>query len=301
MQLVTGGAGFIGSHLVDILKAKETVIVDDFSNGKMENISSAVSNGAKLLQMDIADITPETLEDVDVIYHQAALVSVPLSFQKFEKTYRDNVASFLNLLECARQADVERVIFASSAAVYAESEMPIGEDALLFPKSPYAESKLVDELYAKIYAKEYGMKIVPLRYFNVYGPRQDPSSPYSGVISIFASRMKNNEAITVYGDGKQTRDFIYVTDVAEANLLAAKMKRNFAEPINIASGTGTSIMELFSILERITGYRKDPEFAPAREGDVRFSVADTEKAKELMDFSAQRSLEDGLKETFGSL
>jgi nucleoside-diphosphate-sugar epimerase len=297
MQLVTGGAGFIGSHVVDLLDPKDTIILDDFSNGKMENIKSAVDSGAKLMEMDIADITPETLEDVEIIYHQAALVSVPLSFQRFEKTYKDNVASFLNLLECARQSHVEKIVFASSAAVYGESEEPLREDAKLFPKSPYAESKVMDELYARIYAKEYGMKIVPLRYFNVYGPRQDPSSPYSGVISIFASRMKKNEPITVYGDGNQVRDFVFVKDVAESNIIASKMKRNFAEPVNIASGKGTTIMELFRILCSITGYFKEPEFAPAREGDVKFSVADIEKAKEIMDFSAERALESGLEET----
>lgn len=300
MYLVTGGAGFIGSHIVDMLDAKETIILDDFSNGKMENIGSAVSRGAKLLKMDIGEITHDTLKDVDVVFHEAALVSVPLSFSKFEKTYKDNVASFLSLLECARQADVEKVIFASSAAVYGESETPLTEDAPLFPKSPYAESKLIDELYARVYAKEYGMSIIPLRYFNVYGPRQDPSSQYSGVISIFASSMSGNRPIAIYGDGNQTRDFVFVKDVAEANMLAMKMKGHSAEPINIASGKGTTILGLFRAMAAITGYAMEPSFAEPRPGDARFSVADTEKAESLLDFSARRPLDDGLKETLGS-
>lgn len=301
MYLVTGGAGFIGSHIVDALDAKETVILDDFSAGKMENIGAAVSKGAKLLRADIASITPETLKGVEVIFHEAALVSVPLSFQKFEKTYKDNAASFLNLLECARKADTERVVFASSAAVYDEAKRPVSEDAPLFPKSPYAESKLIDELYARIYAKEYGMSIVPLRYFNVYGPRQDPSSPYSGVISIFASSMQNSRPITIYGDGKQTRDFIYVKDVAEANMLAMRMKGHSAEPINVASGKGTTILGLFRVMAAITGYGMEPSFAEGRQGDIRFSVADTGKARESLDFRTSRPLEDGLKETLKSL
>jgi UDP-glucose 4-epimerase len=297
MYLVTGGAGFIGSHIADALDAKETLILDDFSAGKMENIGGAVSRGAKLLRADIASITPETLKGVDVVFHEAALVSVPLSFQKFDKTYRDNVASFLNLLECARKADTERVVFASSAAVYDEAGKPVAEGAPLFPRSPYAESKLIDELYARIYAKEYGMAIVPLRYFNVYGPRQDPSSPYSGVISIFASSMSSSKQITIYGDGNQTRDFIHVSDVAEANLLAVRMKGHSAEPINIASGKGTTILGLFRAMAEITGYGMEPSFAEGRPGDARFSVADTEKAESLLDFSAKRRLEEGLRET----
>jgi UDP-glucose 4-epimerase len=300
MQLVTGGAGFIGSHIVGALDAKETIIIDDFSSGKMENIGGAVSKGAKLMRMDIAAITPETLNGVDVVFHEAALVSVPLSFQKFEKTYKDNAASFLNLLECARKADTEKVVFASSAAVYGEAGKPLAEDAPLFPGSPYAESKLIDELYARVYAKEYGMAIVPLRYFNVYGPRQDPSSPYSGVISIFASRMKKNGPITIYGDGMQTRDFIYVKDVVDANLLAARMKGHSAEPINIASGKGTTILSLFRAISGIIGYGTEPEFAEKRPGDMRFSVADTGKAIELLDFRTNRPLEDGLRETLGA-
>jgi len=301
MYLVTGGAGFIGSHIVDALDAKETTILDDFSAGKMENIGAAVSKGAKLLRADIASITPETLKGVDVVFHEAAFVSVPLSFQKFEKTYKDNAASFLNLLECARKADVEKVVFASSAAVYDEASKPVAEDAPLFPKSPYAESKLIDELYARIYAKEYGMGIIPLRYFNVYGPRQDPSSPYSGVISIFASSMTGNKPITIYGNGKQTRDFIYVKDVAEANLLAARMKGHSAEPINVASGKGITIIGLFRAMAAITGYGMEPSFAEGRQGDIRFSVADTKKAESVLDFSAKRQLDEGLKETLKPL
>jgi UDP-glucose 4-epimerase len=300
MYLVTGGAGFIGSHIVDALDAKETAILDDFSAGKMENIGGAVSRGAKLLRADIASITPDTLKGVEVVFHEAALVSVPLSFSKFEKTYRDNAASFLNLLECARKADVERVVFASSAAVYDEAAKPVAEDAPLFPKSPYAESKLIDELYARIYAKEYGMNIVPLRYFNVYGPRQDPSSPYSGVISIFASSMLNHKPISIYGNGRQTRDFIYVKDVAEANMLAMRAKGHSAEPMNIASGKGITILGLFRAMRGMTGYAMEPSFAEGRQGDIRFSVADTGKAKELLDFRASRPLEEGLKETLNS-
>jgi nucleoside-diphosphate-sugar epimerase len=301
MYLITGGAGFIGSNLADALDPKETIIIDDLSNGKLSNINHLVKKGLDFRKKDIAEINSSDMKDISVIFHEAALVSVPLSFSNFEKTYKDNVSSFVRILELARKHDVERVVFASSAAIYETSGMPVSEDDMISPKSPYAESKLIDELYARIYYEEYGMKIVPLRYFNVYGPRQDPSSPYSGVISIFISRMTENKEVTIYGNGNQIRDFVYVEDVVNANLLSLKLNNNFAEPMNIASGKPTSILELFSIIREKTRYSKEPIFMENRKGDVDYSLANISKAKELLNFYSKYSLENGLEKTIHSL
>ena len=301
MYLITGGAGFIGSNLADALDPKETIIIDDLSNGKLSNINHLVKKGLDFRKKDIAEINSSDMKDISVIFHEAALVSVPLSFSNFEKTYTDNVSSFVRILELARKHDVERVVFASSAAIYETSGMPVSEDDMISPKSPYAESKLIDELYARIYYEEYGMKIVPLRYFNVYGPRQDPSSPYSGVISIFISRMTENKEVTIYGNGNQIRDFVYVEDVVNANLLSLKLNNNFAEPMNIASGKPTSILELFSIIREKTRYSKEPIFMENRKGDVDYSLANISKAKELLNFYSKYSLENGLEKTIHSL
>ncbi|MCX6773463.1 MAG: GDP-mannose 4,6-dehydratase [Candidatus Micrarchaeota archaeon] len=301
MYLITGGAGFIGSNLADALDPKQTIVIDDLSNGKLENISHLIKKGLIFRKKDIAGINSSDVKDVDVIFHEAALVSVPLSFSNFDKTYRDNVSSFVRILEMARKGDIERVVFASSAAVYETSSMPVSEDDAVFPKSPYAESKLIDELYARIYYERYGMKIIPLRYFNVYGPRQNPSSPYSGVISIFASRMMEGKEITIYGNGKQVRDFVYVKDVVNANILSLKLGSNFADPINVASGKPNSILELFSIMKEKAKYKKEPVFKEKRQGDVDCSLANISKAKELLDFHPKYLLEDGLEETIYSL
>jgi len=301
MYLITGGAGFIGSNLADALDPKETIVIDDLSNGKLENINHLIKKGLIFRKKDIAETDSSDMKDVDAIFHEAALVSVPLSFSNFDKTYRDNISSFVRILEMARKNDIERVVFASSAAVYETSGMPVSEDDAIFPKSPYAESKLIDELYARIYYEEYGMKIIPLRYFNVYGPRQNPSSPYSGVISIFASRMMEDKEITVYGNGKQVRDFVYVEDVVNANLLSLKLKGNFAEPINIASAKPTSILELFNAIKEKAKYKKEPVFKEKRQGDVDYSLANISKAKGLLDFHPKYSLENGLEKTVYSL
>jgi len=301
MYLITGGAGFIGSNLADALEPKETIIIDDLSNGKLRNIEHLIKRGLDFRKKDISEINVPDLKDVDAIFHEAALVSVPLSFSNFEKTYRDNVSSFVKILEAARKADVERVVFASSASVYETSSVPVSEDDAVFPKSPYAESKLIDELYARIYHEEYGMKIVPLRYFNVYGPRQDPSSPYSGVISIFISRMLENREVEIHWTGKQVRDFVYVRDVADANLLCLNLKSNFAEPINIASSMPTSLLGLFRTIKEKTGYKKEPVFKERRAGDVDCSLASIAKARELLGFSPKYTLEKGIGETIASL
>jgi len=301
MYLITGGAGFIGSNLADALEPKDTIIIDDLSNGKVQNIKHLIEKGLDFRKKDISEIGGQDMGDVDAIFHEAALVSVPLSFSKFEKTYRDNVSSFLGILETARKHDVERVVFASSAAVYETSPVPVSEDDAVFPKSPYAESKLIDEMYARIYRDEYGMKIVPLRYFNVYGPRQDPSSPYSGVISIFISRMAENREVEIHGTGKQVRDFVYVRDVVDANLLSLKLNGSFAEPMNIASGTPTSLLELFSVIRKKTGYGKEPVFRGKREGDIEYSLADISKARRLLGFSPKYTLERGIGETISRL
>jgi len=300
--LVTGGAGFIGSHLVERLihEGIEVLVVDNLSTGFEENLEK-VRQHIHFIPGDIndTDTLREAMSEVEVIFHQAAVVSVPKSVENPVETAKVNELGTLNVLETARRAGVTKVICASSCAVYGDTvQFPTREDMPTRPLSPYAASKLHGEAYARLYDDLYGLKTVCLRYFNVFGPKQDPSSPYSGVISIFMDKAARGETPTIYGDGEQYRDFVYVADVVQANLLAAQIEDVSDEIINIGTGNAITVNSLWENIAEVAGIEIEPERAALRPGDIRESVADISRAQELLDFKPRYSLEQGLQLTW---
>ena len=296
--LVTGGAGFIGSHLVEALVARgERVrVLDNLSTGRRENLA-AVAGRIELLEGDVAD--PETAERAvagcDVVLHLAAIASVQASLEDPRRTHRVNVDGTLNVLDAARRARARRVVFASSTALYGDhTTLPLREELPPRPLSPYAASKAAGEMYCAAFRASYGLPAVALRFFNVYGPRQDPANPYSGVVSIFAARIARGERPIIYGDGRQTRDFVYVADVVRAMLLACERDSAAGVAFNIASGRQTSILELAEALNQVMGTRLKPDFAPARAGEVRFSEGDARQARQVLGWEATIPLREGL-------
>ena len=296
--LVTGGAGFIGSHLVEALvgPGAHVRVLDDFSTGRRENLA-AVSERIELLEGDVAD--PRTAEQAmtgrDVVFHLAAIASVQASLEDPRRTHRVNVDGTLNVLNAARRAGVRRVVFASSTALYGDhTALPLREGLPSRPLSPYAASKAAGEMYCTAFHASYGLPTAALRFFNVYGPRQDPSSPYSGVVSIFAARMTRGERPVIYGDGKQTRDFVYVADVVQVMLEASQQEEAVGAVFNVASGRQTSIRQLAAALNRVLGTDLAPEFAPARAGEVRYSEGDASRARAALGWEAMVPLQEGL-------
>lgn len=300
--LVTGGAGFIGSHLVDALIAAGHAVrvLDDFSTGKTANLAQAERSGRlAVTRGDVRDPTAvETAAtDVDGIFHLAALVSVPLSLAEPRRSFEINVGGTVNVLEAARANGVRRIVFASSAAVYGDALGPAREDETpLSPLSPYAVDKLTGERYCALYSRQYGLEAVALRFFNVYGWRQDPGSPYSGVISVFADRLRRRDGVTVYGDGKQTRDFVHVSDVAQALIAAMFVGRTGFTVCNIGSGKAVGLEGLLEMLAGIVDWQPPVDRRPARQGDIRHSCADIRRAHELLGYAPRRDLAAGLRE-----
>jgi len=299
--LVTGGAGFIGSHLVDRLLAVgfEVWVLDDFSAGRMENVSC--HNGVRgfhLVRGDVRDVglVEKIVEDVDVVFHEAALVDVALSVENPVLFNEVNVVGTLNLLRACLGSDVKRFVFASSCAVYGNSEPARKRENMLSkPISPYGVSKLAAENYVRVFNRLYGLETVCLRYFNVYGPRQGFPSSYGGVITAFVNRLLKGQPPIIYGDGKQTRDFVHVDDLVMANLLALDSENAVGEVFNIASGTTVSVYELAKMLQRITNAeRLEPIFAEPRLGDIKHISGDVSKAEELLGFCPKIRLKDGL-------
>jgi nucleoside-diphosphate-sugar epimerase len=300
--LVTGGAGFIGSHLVEHLvgASVQVQVLDNLSSGVLQNLE-LFRKHIHFKQGDVRDLTTlqEMMSGVEVVFHQAALVSVPQSIEDPVETAMVNDFGTLNVLEAARQSGVRRIVFASSCAVYGDlPQIPKREDMDTKLLSPYAASKLHGENYAHLYADIYGLETVCLRYFNVYGPRQDPSSPYSGVISIFMDKATRSERVIIYGDGEQCRDFIYVDDVVRANLLAAQGKDISGVTINVGTGTSVTVNSLWKNIAELAGVKGEPERANSRRGDIRQSVAEISRAQELLGFEPCYSLEEGLKLTW---
>jgi nucleoside-diphosphate-sugar epimerase len=301
--LVTGGAGFIGSHLVDRLLGKgfDVTVLDDFSYGKMENVSSHKNVPEfHLVRGDVRNVgsVKKAVEDVDAVFHEAALVDVSLSVENPLLFNDVNVVGTLNLLTACLDSDVKRFIFASSAAVYGDSKpAKKKENIILKPASPYGVSKLAAENYVRLFYELYGLETVYLRYFNVYGPRQAFTSNYTGVIIAFADRLLRGEAPIIHGDGKQTRDFVYVADVVSANMLALETKNAVGEVLNIASGAATGIYELARMLQQVTNKeRLKPVFAERRKGDIRHCLGDTSRARRLLGFHTEIGLQEGLSE-----
>jgi UDP-glucose 4-epimerase len=303
--LVTGGAGFIGSHIAERLTAQGHAvrIVDNLSSGRRENIAAFASH-VEFVPADIRDAARlETLAaGCEVVFHEAAIVSVPYSVEHPQETHDTNIQGTLNVLQAARHAGVRRVVFASSAAVYGDDpEQPKSEAMLPCPIAPYGVEKLTGEHYLRVFAKLYGVETVALRYFNVFGPRQDPSSPYSGVISIFVDRALSGRPPTIFGDGSACRDFVFVDDVVAANLAAATREGISGRAFNVACGARTTLKELLTHLERVTGRAIHAKYEEPRAGDIPVSVADISLARQLLGYEPRVGVEEGLRALVASV
>lgn len=316
--LVTGGAGFIGSNIVEeLVKLKGLTqkgdrglkgltqnvdsirVLDNFSTGSKENLEPFMDR-IKLIEGDIRDknILSKALQGIDFVIHQAALRSVAKSVEDPVETHDVNATGTLNLLAAAKEAGVKRVVYASTCAAYGDAKtFPQIETDASAPISPYGASKLAGEHYCGVFAKTLGLETVALRYFNVYGPRQNPESKYSSVVPAFIFDIKKNKIPVIDWDGKQSRDFVFVKDVVQANLLAIKAKEASGEMFNIGNGCATTIYEILTRIEKILGKKISPKFGPKREGDVRKVYSDISKARRILGFKPGFTLEKGLKLT----
>ena len=304
--LITGGAGFIGSHIAqNLLERGETVrILDNFSTGKRENIAELTRQfGRDQLEIHEGDVrdaahVKAAVSGIEIIFHEAAFVSVPQSMDEPQECFDVNITGTSQLFDAARRAGVRRAVVASSAAVYGDSDaLPSVEETPLMPKSPYAVSKRVDEMYAELFTNSFNFEVVALRYFNVYGPRQRPDSMYAAAVPIFARRLLDGKPITVYGDGGQTRDLVNVRDVARANLVASEHPNAAGKIFNVCTGVETRLLDLLDVLYELFPNSPKPEFAAPRAGDLYRSIGSPQKAFDVMGFKAQVSLAEGLKET----
>lgn len=298
--LVTGGAGFIGSHLVQALLARghEVRVADNLVTGLRENLPM----GVDFRQVDLADPAAAcaVVEGCEFVLHQAALPSVPRSISDPLTSNRANIDATLNVLVAARSAGCRRVVYAASSSAYGDTpSLPKHEAMPPNPRSPYALQKFVGERYCQMFTRLYGLETVSIRYFNVFGPRQHPMSPYSGVISLFIKAAHTNTAPHIHGDGHQTRDFTYVENVVDGVLRAVSAPQASGEVINVATGGRVSLLEVWDALKRMTGATAEPTFGPPRDGDVRDSQADISKARRLLGYVPLVTFEDGLRRTVG--
>ncbi|MFH0863470.1 MAG: SDR family oxidoreductase [Candidatus Gottesmanbacteria bacterium] len=299
--LVTGGAGFIGSNLVEkLLEQKhQIVVIDDLSTGRKENLDGFFSK-IKFYQESILnfDNLKNISQGCEIIFHQAAIPSVVRSIQNPRASSLVNIEGTLNVLLCAKELGIRRVVIASSSSVYGDTKiLPKKEDMVIWPKSPYALTKLVDEHYGRIFSNLYDLETVCLRYFNVFGPRQNPNSNYAAVIPAFIKAVANGQSPIIHGDGEQTRDFTFINDVVRANILASKVKISKHNVINIASGRNISINNLLQLIIKIIGKNVPAMRDEPRLGDVRDTQADIKLAKKLLNYSPNYNLEEGLRET----
>ena len=298
--LVTGGAGFIGSHLAETLVRRgDTVrVVDSLITGKRRNLLHL--SEVEFVEGDLAefDVAARAVRGVDYVLHQAAIPSVPRSVNDPITSNRANITASLNVLVAARDAGVKRLVYAGSSSAYGNTAvLPKREDMAPNPLSPYALQKLVVEQYCQMFTRLYGLETVTIRYFNVFGPRQDPGSPYSGVISLFSTALLEGRRPTIYGDGHQTRDFTYVANVVDGVLRAVQADGVAGEVINVATGGRISLNALLAAMNQIIGTRIDAVYGPERAGDVRDSQADISKARALLGYEPVVALEDGLRRT----
>lgn len=302
--LVTGGAGFIGSHLVERLVREgwRVRVLDDFSSGAYANLSEKwLGETVEVVEGDVRDVDTcyAACRDVDCVFHLAAISSVASSIAAPLSTHDINLGGTLNVLCAARDLNVRRLVFSSSASVYGNADViPTAENQPISPQSPYASSKACAEYYCRNFSDLHGLETVVLRYFNVFGPRQSAHSGYAAVIPLFVQAAINGRMPIVYGDGLQTRDFVHVETVAEANFLAATVPDAAGKTFNIAGGQGISLLDLLDALSRITGKEMEPEFHPARPGEVRHSRADISHARQTLHFQPRISLSEGLLRTF---
>jgi len=302
IALVTGGAGFIGSHIASALTAAgaRVRVIDDLSTGYRENLDE-IGGEVDFIHASLADENAlrRALENVELVFHEAAIPSVPRSVEDPRQTHIASVDSTFSLLLAAKEMGVRRVVYAASSSAYGDKPtLPKVEDMLPEPLSPYAVAKLVGEYYAQVFTRVYGLETLSLRYFNVFGPRQDPSSQYSGVISRFISDLLSNQRPVIYGDGEQSRDFTYVDDVVDANLRAAESTKGIGQIINVANGARTTLNQLFEELKELTG-KQDVvvDYQEARAGDVKHSLADITRAREFLGFEPRVDLRSGLQLT----
>ena len=298
--LVTGGAGFIGSHLAEELarRGEHVRVVDNLSTGKRQNLAHVPS--VEFLEGDLADldVARRAVQGIDYVLHQAAIPSVPRSVQDPITSNRANIDASLNVLVAARDAAVKRVVYAGSSSAYGNTPtLPKVETMATAPLSPYALQKLVAEQYCQMFTRLYGLETVTIRYFNVFGPRQDPSSPYSGVISLFISALCDARQPTIYGDGEHTRDFTYVANVVDGVLRACTAESAKGEVINVATGGRISLNALFKTIRELVRANIEPIYADPRPGDVKDSQADISKARRILGYQPTVSFEDGLAKT----
>ena len=310
--LVTGGAGFIGSHLVDRLleEGHEVRVVDNFSTGRRSNLAHLAGHrGLEVLEGDVCDreIVAEAVNGVDYVLHQAAIPSVPRSVEDPWSSHRANVEGTLRLLMAAREAGVKRVVFASSSSIYGDIRgqgakvRPKTEDLAPAPMSPYAATKLAGEGYCRSFYHSFGLETVILRYFNVFGPRQDPTSHYASVVPRFAKAMLTGTPPVIYGDGRQTRDFTYVGNAVEANLEACFAQGAAGMAFNVALGESVSVLALLETMAQLMGMEVEPVFAPPRPGDVRHSLADISLARDVLGYEPKIGLREGLLKTLEAI
>lgn len=302
--LVTGGAGFIGSHIVRALvnRGDRVRVIDDFSSGKRDNLTEVMSD-IELVEGDIRDVnvTMNAAQGVEAVFHLAAVPSVPRSIKEPRLTHQVNVDGAFNVLLAARDAGVSRFIFSSSSSIYGDTEtLPKIEDMTPKPKSPYALQKLIGEQYCRIFSETYGMSTICLRYFNIFGPRQDPESEYAAVIPKFITSMINDRPPTIYGDGTQTRDFTYVSNAVSANLLAADKDSFTGEIVNISTGIQLDLNSLAKKVGEIVNRKYDPIYEESRPGDVKHSMGAIKKAKSLLGYRVITPLDQGLIATYES-
>ncbi len=297
--VVTGGAGFIGSWVAEALAADNNVkVIDNLHTGKKENLKK-LGTGARFIDADIRDRNAVfvALKGTEIVFHHGANVQIQASIDDPKMDADINIGGTLNVLEACRKHDIKRLVFASSSAIYGNPDkVPVSEGQSPDPLSPYALSKLAGETYVRLYNELYGLETVSLRYFNVYGPRQNPDSPYSGVISIFTKNVKLGNKLTVFGDGEQTRDFVNVMDVVRANILAAQSKEAVGKAFNIGTGKSISINQMVSVLKKLSGKKLNVVHEKPRKGEVKHSCADIVLAKKLLGYEPTITFEDGLKE-----
>jgi len=304
--LITGGAGFIGSNLVDALVKmghKNIVVLDNLETGFLKNIQKHISKQTvKFIKADIKNFEEclKASESCDIIFHQAALGSVPRSIQNPLDTHSTNVTGFINMLEAAKQNKVKRFVYASSSSVYgSDLTLPKTEDKVGHPLSPYAVSKKTNELYAKVFAELYNIEIIGLRYFNVFGPKQNPEGPYAAVIPIFINRLLKNQVCNIFGDGTNSRDFTYIDNVVQANFLAATTNNSQAlnQVFNVAYGATESINQLYQQIKNSLNSNLEPHYKDPRIGEIKDSFADINKIKNLLHYSPLVSLNEGIEKT----
>jgi UDP-N-acetylglucosamine/UDP-N-acetylgalactosamine 4-epimerase len=297
--LVTGGAGFIGSHLVEELlrRGQKVRVLDNFSTGKRENLHGLMDQ-IELIEGDIRSyhIVREAVQGVDFVLHQGALPSVPRSINDPITTNEVNVGGTLNVLDASKDAGVKRVVYASSSSVYGpDPELPVREDMTPQPVSPYAVAKLTGEKYCHVFSRVYGLETVALRYFNIFGPRQDPNTQYSAFIPKFVVGIMNGQSLTIDGDGEQAKDFTYVSNVVEANLLALEAEGVSGEVFNVGCGQSTSVNEVVGHIRQISNSQGEISYGPSRTGDVPRSLADISRAREKLGYKPQVLLREGLE------